>query len=649
MVVYSGNITDFHKDEFNGLLVEKLIEIAKDEGYSADDAQKAAWSNSLMRMDYLLSNSTLPKDCGVAIELQVPPTNKRIDFVLTGRDSLDKKIAILVELKQWSKAEKVEGKRQLVKTYVGGGYREVTHPSYQVVGYATLIHAYNTTVEKEQVGLKELAYLHNYYLKDKDDPLEDKEYQPYLSEAPLFGAEDQGKLITYLQKYLHKGDRNREILAELKNGEIRPTKSLQDSISQMLAGKQEFFLIDQQKVVYEEIMALARNSFRTKQKRVFIVKGGPGTGKSVLAINLLAEMTIKDNKIATYLTKNSAPRKVFESKLANNPTQKARIHAIFSTPDSIAHIAKDGKIFNAYDAILVDEAHRLTYNDRFYPHANFIKDIINESLFSVFFIDESQSVTWSDYATVDKIKVIASNLGVPVSEAELESQFRCNGADGYLEWLDDVLEIKPKKDMDWLNFNYDFHVCSNPDELRDFIYEKNKVANKSRMVAGYCWTWNRETRSIPDHVDIDFRNQGYTFALPWNLDNSAEDPWAINPGSVGQVGCIHTCQGLEFDYVGVIIGEDLRYENGHIITDPTQHPRDDAAMHGWRALARVNKEEAMSKCNRLIKNTYRVLMTRGMKGCYVYCCNKSLEEYFKGREEKMKEARVAFQKKMISK
>lgn len=649
MIVYSGNITDFHNDEFNGLLVEKLIEIAKDEGYSADDAQKAAWSNSLMRMDYLLSNSTLPKDCGVAIELQVPPTNKRIDFVLTGRDSLDKKIAILVELKQWSKAEKVEGKRQLVKTYVGGGYREVTHPSYQVVGYATLIHAYNTTIEKEQVGLKELAYLHNYYLKDKDDPLEDKEYQPYLSEAPLFGAEDQGKLITYLQKYLHRGDHNREILAELKNGEIRPTKSLQDSISQMLAGKQEFFLIDQQKVVYEEIMALARNSFRTKQKRVFIVKGGPGTGKSVLAINLLAEMTIRDSKIATYLTKNSAPRKVFERKLANNPTQKARIHAIFSTPDSIAHIAKDGKIFNAYDAILVDEAHRLTYNDRFYPNANFIKDIINESLFSVFFIDESQSVTWSDYATVDKIKVIASNLGVPVSEAELESQFRCNGADGYLEWIDDVLEIKPKKDMDWLNFNYDFHVCSSPDELRDFIYEKNKVANKSRMVAGYCWTWNKETRSIPDHVDIDFRNQGYTFALPWNLDNNAEDPWAINPGSVGQVGCIHTCQGLEFDYVGVIIGEDLRYENGHIVTDPTQHPRDDAAMHGWRTQAKENKEEAMNKCDRLIKNTYRVLMTRGMKGCYVYCCNKALEEYFKDREEKMKEARVAFQKKMISK
>ena len=388
----------------------------------------------------------------------------------------------------------------------------------------------------------------------------------------------------------------------------------------MLDGNEEFKLIDAQKVAFERIRKTAMKKIMSGEKNVFIIKGGPGTGKSVLAINLLVKLN-SAGYITQYVSKNSAPREVYSLKLKGNYTQKY-IGNLFKGSGSYVE-AKENEI----DVLLVDEAHRLNEKSGLFQNKgeNQIKEIINASKLAVFFIDEAQRVTLNDIGSVEEIKKYANILGAKVHEDTLTAQFRCNGSDGYLNWLNDVLEIKETANFDGFDFNYDLQVVDNPTEMRKMIEEKNKVNNKSRLLAGYCWKW--ESKKDFNKYDIVFPE--YDFKMKWNL--AAKEPWAIGKNSVNEIGCIHTCQGLEFDYVGVIIGEDIRYENGKIITDFTKRDSGDKSIKGIKKLYKENKEEALAKADEIIKNTYRVLLTRGMKGCYIYCRDEALQNYLKER------------------
>lgn len=226
------------------------------------------------------------------------------------------------------------------------------------------------------------------------------------------------------------------------------------------------------------------------------------------------------------------------------------------------------------------------------------------------------------------IKKFANELGAGIYTYELDSQFRCNGSDGYIAWLNNLLEIKETANFDIDGFDYDFKVFDDPNEMRKAIEEKNRINNKSRIVAGYCWNWISEGKNKSDVYDITISE--YNFGMSWNLGNS--QTWAIDPESVNEAGCIHTCQGLEFDYVGVIIGDDMKYENGHIVTDYIKRAKTDQSLKGINKIAKEQgQEEADKIADSIIKNTYRTLMTRGMKGCYVFCTDKKLSEYLKSR------------------
>ena len=208
---------------------------------------------------------------------------------------------------------------------------------------------------------------------------------------------------------------------------------------------------------------------------------------------------------------------------------------------------------------------------------------------------------------------------------DLKSQFRCDGSDGYLSWLDRFLEIRDTANFE-IDNKYDFKVFDNPNDLKEAIFKANEKNNKSRLVAGYCWNWISDGKNKSDVYDITIPE--YDFGMSWNLGNS--QTWAIDKESVNEIGCIHTCQGLEFDYVGVIIGDDMRYEDGHIVTDYTKRARTDKSLNGIKKIAKEEGKEVADKiADLIIKNTYRTLMTRGMKGCYVYCTNKQLLEYLK--------------------
>ena len=256
---------------------------------------------------------------------------------------------------------------------------------------------------------------------------------------------------------------------------------------------------------------------------------------------------------------------------------------------------------------------------------NQIKEIINAARCSVFFIDESQRVTLSDIGSVTEIKEYAREMGSEIIELELLSQFRCNGSDGYLAWLDDVLEIRETANYDMQDIDYDIRIMDSPNEVKSTIFELNRISNKARILAGYCWKWNKNGKNDTDVHDIRIGD----FEMSWNL--ASTKTYAIDENSVNEVGCIHTSQGLEFDYAGVIIGDDMRYENGHIVTDFTKRASTDQSIKGIKKLYKEDPQFALKEADEIIKNTYRTLMTRGMKGCYVYCTDTNLANYLKAR------------------
>ena len=622
MLVYEATKLSFIDDVDLGIIADKIrnkyIEVLK---RKPSISEYTSWKNSMPYMRGVLSDNKIPDNAGIAIEYNLSPTNCRADFMISGYNNETSNI-IIVELKQWEKATEVPLMDGIYKvnTYTGKGLREVNHPSYQALTYKSLLEDYNEIVQQKNIKIIPCAYLHNYYFEE-DDTLISEHYKKYTSEAPLFGHNDVIKFRDFIKSSITQGD-DATILHEIATSDIKPSKMLQDSLAQMLKGNKEFNMIDDQKIIYEYAIRTAINTISSNKKSVMIIKGGPGTGKSVLAINLLIALNTR-NLSCFYVTKNSAPRNVYSYKLKGKFT-KTYINNLFQSSGNFINTEKD-----KFDCIIADEAHRLNEKSGRYSNKgeNQIKEIINSSKFSIFLIDENQRVTLKDIGRVDLIRQFANEMDANISTYELKSQFRCNGSNGYLSWLDRTLEINDTANFDFKGFNYDFRVLDDPNELRKLIETKNKINNKSRIVAGYCWEWpSGDSRKDPNYHEIKMPEKN--FEISWNLEGG--EYFAIGSNSVHEAGCIHTVQGLEFDYIGVIIGPDMCYENNHIITDYTKRAKSDYSLRGIKEIAKEQGQDVAYKiADEIIKNTYRTLMTRGMKGCYIYCVDKNLSEYIK--------------------
>ena len=618
MLIYEGT-----KDDFLTSVVQDTIAVEIERNiYERMHRHTAknefrAWENSMEYMYKVRNDQDIPSDSGIAIEYNIPQTSKRVDFLISGYGEKEDANVVLIELKQWDEVEAVPGRDALVQTYTGNAVRQVVHPSYQAWSYAMLISDYNASVQEGMVSIFPCAYLHNYR-RHEQDPIDAEQYKIYLEDAPAFTRGEVTKLRDFIKKSIRTGDQ-KELIYLIDSGRIKPSKSLQDAIAGMLKGNREFIMLDEQKVVYEEILEEARLSAKDGRKRVVIVKGGPGTGKSVVAVNLLAELT-KEDQFCQYVSKNSAPRNVYRKKLKGN-IRKSSVDNMFK--GSGIYTETDN---NMVDTILVDEAHRLNEKSGMFHNMgeNQIKEIIHAAKCSVFFIDERQRVTLQDIGSVEEIRKWAKKEKARITEMELVSQFRCNGSDGYLAWLDHTLEIRDTANFDMEGIDYDIRIMESPVKMQELIIERNCTShNRARILAGYCWNWRKEGVNDPSVHDIKIGD----FEISWNLKNTTT--FAIDEDSVHEAGCIHTSQGLEFDYVGVIIGDDMRYENGRVITDFTKRARTDQSLKGIKKLYKKDPDRAKKEADEIIKNTYRTLMTRGMKGCYIYCTDRALSVYLK--------------------
>ena len=622
MIVYNATKKQFNDDVINNLISDKiLMKLHEANIHAGEEAEYRSWQNSLNFTRNILDDKEINDDVSIAIEYQIPRTSKRVDFIICGSDNNNQNSVIVVELKQWDKVEKVDDVMlHSVRAYTGGAVRMVSHPSYQAYSYATFIRNSSECVQDENIAIIPCAYLHNYELKYLNE-LDDEIFKIWYDQAPFFIKTQAKELNQFIKKYITKRSTDNELLYKIDNGRIRPSKALQDCLVSLMKGNKEFMLLDEQAVVYDMCIKTMKQCLKDQKKRTIIIQGGPGTGKSVLAVNLLKEFTtmkygLVNGLNASYVTKNSAPREAYIRLLYKSDLMKAvNIKQLFRSPFGLSKSPN-----NFYDCLIVDEAHRLVkqmYGD--FSGENQIKECINASLLSIFLIDENQRITTKDIGSIEEIQSWAYKLNSRVimnEETTLTSQFRCNGSEQFIQFVNNLLQIGETVDIDLSEMNFDIQVFDDPNILREELRKKNAINNKARMVAGYCYDW--DVKNHRGDYDIYLKNG---FKAKWNLEN--DKVWAINPSSFEEVGCIHTAQGLEFDYIGVLIGKDLRYNNitKSIITDKTMISKDDKSS-GIRGCGEI-------LASQLIKNTYKTLLTRGQKGCYIYCEDENLSNYIK--------------------
>ena len=610
MIAYHKTLGQFYHDVRTNRIEDEIVAAM---GRDVGESERRSFNNSLPRIKDVLELCNLPEDVEVALEYRIPLTDRRVDFMIAGSDENGVDHLIICELKQWDRVEHTD-----MPDVVMVGKQPKVHPSWQAYSYGSALSNFNEYVEEGCVEIETCTFIHNYDPRFVDE-LRDPVYAEGISRAEPFIKNQFEDLARFISKYIKTRSSN-DILFEMENGHIRPSKLLADSIANILNGNSEYELLDEQRVVYSLLKRIIRKvtSSSDRDKHVIIVRGGAGTGKSLIAIQLMASLISEGRKKAFYVAKSSYVKENYFNKLTRGVPNYQYLRTLFKGSGSFID-----SINNEFDVLIVDEAHRLmerTKQSWYYKGENQIREIIHASKVSVFFIDETQNIDIKDFGTVENIIDAALSENAVIhkgGEFVLRSQFRCKGSDEYIAWLEAVLynkEYNPSGEV----VDYDIRICDDICSLKDEIGEINEYsAVPSRMLSGDVFEW--KSMKNKDAIDIEIGD----FKAQWNRTKK----FATDSKSIDEVGCIHTSQGMEFEYVGLIIGNDLLYRDGKVVTDYTVHPKN--AGEFKRPSKRCVDPNDAEIIDRLIRNTYKVLFTRGQKGCLLYVMDEPLREYLR--------------------
>lgn len=615
MIIYQNSVTGFQSDVDNNQIADKIEqEFIEKIGHTVSPSEKSSWNNSLYRMGTIVRLSKLPDTCWILIEYNIPSTSKRIDFLICGHDQHNQKNFIIVELKQWEKATTTD-MPYLVNTFIHGNYHDVAHPSYQAYSYKHFLCDMSTAVYEKNIHPYSCAYLHNYKA-GKKEPLLDKKYAEFYLDTPIFFKDDALKLEKFFHEYVGRGNGD-TIVQDFVSSKIKPSKKFIEYVSDLFQHNPAYILLDEQVIAYANIMKYACAS---DKRTTIIVNGGPGTGKSVVAMNVFVDL-LKSGKNALFVAPNSSFKTAMIDVLAWHKVKaKNRLMKIFSGSTKFCEVSP-----LSYDVLIVDEAHRLKAKGTYmYKGDSQVEDVIKASRVNVFFIDDEQRIRPNDEGSMDYVESVAKKNHSEVIKVELKAQFRCSGADGFVNWVEHTLQIRDTANFDgWDKESFEFKIMDSPQDLEKYIQRKRINGYTARIVAGFAWPWTAAKDGNPDAEIADVKIAEYGYARPWNSRHD-QYTWAIDESKSHQIGCIHTSQGLEFDYVGVILGRDIYYDpDTHTVNGDYENYYDKTGKSGLR-----NKPDELTQ---YIKNIYRVLMTRGIKGCTIFCCDKNLQAYMKNR------------------
>jgi uncharacterized protein len=619
--LYSDTSTQFIADASSGRIAELMRVSFYDQfRFNPAPSELNSWRNSLLALSGVFRSARLD-DHGVLLEYQLPLASKRLDCLVCGKDSRGADQAMIVELKQWQQCEPAPGDNE-VATFIGGRLRDVLHPSAQVGQYQQYLEETHTAFYGDSpVALTSCAYLHNYPYDPSDAIFSDK-FKTLTQKFPIYTQPDTDMLSVHLGTTM-EGGRGAPILQRIEDGEYSPSKKLLDHVGQIIKGDARYILLDEQLVVYDKVLACARESL-DDQKTVILIKGGPGTGKSVIALNLMADLLL-DGYNAHYATGSKAFTETLRKIIGTRGgVQFKYFNSYMGVPE------------NTIDVLIADEAHRIrkTSSNRFTPtHRRSgkaqVEEMIDAARVSVFFIDDLQVVRPDEVGSVKHIEEHAGLKGCVLQDYELEAQFRCGGSDGYINWVNNTLGVSKTANILWDRAEqFDFQICDSPEAVEAKIRAKAAEGHSARMTAGFCWPWSSPLVDGTLVHDVTIGD----YERPWNAKPDAgrlapgipkAPVWAHDPTGIDQIGCIYTAQGFEFDYAGVIVGHDLVYD----LDKQTWIGQKEFSHDGP---VKRSKDQFLE----LTKNTYRVLLTRGLKGCYVCFLDKSTEQFFKSRIER---------------
>ncbi|MEX2563432.1 MAG: DUF2075 domain-containing protein [Nitriliruptoraceae bacterium] len=619
--LYWGTTSGFVETTKQNLIADRLRSAFFDSyGWNPPESEIRSWRNSLRALSNAIELGGF-LDHGMLLEFQLPLTSKRLDAMITGHDRNGHPAAVIVELKQWSDDVQPSSVEDMVAVRYGKGLKETLHPSAQVGQYRQYLADAHEAFHDGNVLLRACSYLHDFHHDDQSELLAPR-HANLLGVYPLFAGDRVTELVEFLDNHLGDG-RGLGVLRTVREGKYRPHKKLLDHTAAMIQGEPAYVLLDEQQEAFKSILAKVAETRDLGTKAVFVIRGGPGTGKSVIALNLVAELAA--NEYAVHHATGSA---AFTNTVRKRVGPRAS--GMFKFFNSYLNAEDD-----VLDVLICDEAHRIRKHswDRFRkknaidPDRPQIDELLSVARVCVFFIDDMQAVKRDEIGNSNDIERLAAEHGAEVHEHELQAQFRCGGSDGFVRWVESTLGIRRTANQLWTgDSNFDFDIVDSVEELDDLIRQRADEGHSARLVAGYCWPWSGPRSD--GTLELDVRVDGW--GRPWNARPDATGLaqgipkshfWASEPGGIDQVGCIYTAQGFEFDYAGVIFGNDLVYR-----------PRE-----GWVGQKDLSYDGGLKRgttdedFTRLVKNTYRVLLSRGLKGCYVYFTDEKTRDFVESR------------------
>lgn len=574
-----------------------------DHRHRPSDSEARSWEKSLPALLNVLMEAGLG-DVHVLFEYQLPLTSKRVDAILAGvHPKTGEPSYVVVELKQWSQAEPDEDDGLLCR--VEAYSRPVLNPIEQVRSYCDYLASFNGALADHPDRVSGVAYLHNA----TEFGISGLHVVEPSERGRLFSEERRGLLVEHLQSRLAPVS-GALAADELLNGKVGPSKQLIAVAAEEIRNREQFVLLDEQRVAYEMVMRATQRAARADHKEVVVIKGGPGSGKSVIALSLLGEL-YRQGRRALHATGSQSFTKTMR-KVAG--ARKREVQDLFKYFNSFITAERNG-----LDVLISDEAHRirLTSANR-YTRAEHrtgkpqVEELIDAARVPVFLLDEHQVVRPGEMGRVEEIEAAALRKGLNVQVISLEGQFRSGGSDTYVEWVVRLLGLEEGGATHWKpDGRMQLRVTDSPQEMEDFLQARRAEGYSARMSAGYCWKWTTKYQpgqALPTDVVIG------DWARPWNVFGErgvAGAPpsalWATDPAGFDQVGCVYTAQGFEYDWSGVIIGPDLVWRGDHWETDRTAS-KDPA----------FKKSTSDDDVAKLIRNTYKVLLTRGMVGTVLY-------------------------------
>jgi len=622
MRLYEDVIENFKEDVSKNLISDKISNSYR-EYYKrrASPSEIKSWTNSLNFVKNVLEKTPLSKN-KVIIEYELPYSQKRIDVLLFGKDKEGNENIVIIELKQWSNDSVKDSLNEgNVRALIGRGWREVPHPSSQVEGYYWYLKDFVTVFEEEpKILLSACVYCHNYS-KGENEILYHQKFKKELDKYPIFSKQEMIDLGNFLIKKL-SSDPGLDVFGRFNRSILRPSRKLMEHTSEMINNQQIFNLIDEQRTAYNAIMTQAKQISKSKEKAVIIIKGGPGTGKSVIALEVMGELLRKGLNVV-HATGSSAFTNTLRKILGTRSSKQFKFFNSFIDPTKFKE--------NGIDVLICDEAHRIrkTSESMYTPrHLKTGEPQINELIrcarLSIFFIDERQVVRPTETGNVDLIKKAAGKFNAEIYEMpELKTQFRCGGSGQYLDKIEKILKMKEGKDIEFdEEVKMEFKIANSPQVLKELISQKNnEKKNSARLTAGFCWPWSKPNADGTLVNDVKIGD----FEMPWE-NKDAFWRWATDDSGMEQIGTVYTSQGFEFDYIGIIFGNDLVWdkEKKKWIAKPE---------NSYDNMAKRGNDEFVNH----LKNVYRVLLTRAHKGVFVYFMDKDTEEYF---TKKAKELRL---------